>query len=298
MDANVEWAIWARERQQRVEHVLDGVLPSEAAIPGRLHRAMRYSVLGGGKRVRALLCYAGGELTTSDPSVVDSSAAAVELLHAYSLIHDDLPCMDDDVLRRGKPSCHVAFDQATALLAGDALQALAFEVLASDRSLDTGARLGILARFARAVGSNGMAGGQAIDLDSVGRSLDVTRLETMHRMKTGALIAAAVTMGAGCGERLAAGDEAQLDQYAASIGLAFQVVDDILDARSTAEQLGKTPGKDALQHKPTYVSVLGLEVAQRRAAVLHREARAAIAGFGARARRLGELADWIVLRTR
>ena len=293
MNPDLAWAVWSGERQRRIEGVLERVLPSESATPAALHRAMRYAVLGGGKRMRPLLAYAAGELAGADPMIVDGVAAAVELVHAYSLVHDDLPCMDDDALRRGKPTCHVAFGEATALLAGDTLQALAFGTLAGAGMADPGAAVVVLAD---ASGAEGMAGGQAIDLDAVGTSLDLPALERMHRMKTGALIRAAVNLGAACGAPLAASERAALDAYAGAAGLAFQVVDDVLDVEGNEATLGKTPGKDAAQGKPTFVSVLGLAAAKERAEVLRVEAHAALAGFGRRGRRLAELADWIVLR--
>jgi farnesyl diphosphate synthase len=259
-----------------------------------LVEAMRYAVLGGGKRVRPLLAYAAGELAGASPDVVDAAAAAVEMIHAYSLVHDDLPAMDDDVLRRGKPTCHVAFGEATALLAGDALQAHAFAVLGAAPLRDAG---GACALLARAAGPTGMAGGQAIDLAHVGRPMTVAQLETMHRMKTGALIGAAVRLGAACGEPLSAAREAALDGFADAAGLAFQVVDDVLDVEGSATTLGKTAGKDAASNKPTYVSLLGLAAARARADALREEAHAALAPFGGGARRLHEIADWIARRT-
>jgi farnesyl diphosphate synthase len=295
MNPDLEWAVWSSERQRRSEAVLDHVLPRAEVAPAGLSRAMRYAVLDGGKRMRPLLAYAAGEITDAPPGVVDAAAAAVELIHAYSLIHDDMPCMDDDALRRGKPTCHVAFGEATALLAGDALQALAFGVLSSG-GLPDGA--GACALLADAAGMRGMAGGQAIDLDSVGATLTLGQLETMHRMKTGALIRAAVRLGAACGRPLAGAEATALDSYAAAAGLAFQIVDDVLDVEGSAATLGKTAGKDAAQGKPTFVSCLGLGAAKAQAAGLREEARAALAPFGAAARRLGELADWIVLRSR
>jgi farnesyl diphosphate synthase len=294
MNPDLAWAVWCGERQRRIEDVLARVLPAADRAPAPLSRAMRYAVLDGGKRMRPLLAYAAGELTGSLPEVVDAPAAAVELIHAYSLIHDDLPCMDDDALRRGKPSCHAAFGEATALLAGDALQALAFGVLAGARLRDPAEGC---ARLAEAAGARGMAGGQAVDLDSVHATLSRAELETMHRMKTGALIHAAVRLGAACGRPLADAEAAALDAYAAAAGLAFQVVDDVLDVEGSAESLGKTAGKDVAQGKPTFVTCLGLTAARERAAALRAEARAALAPFGAAARRLTELADWIVLRT-
>ncbi len=293
MSPELAWADWSGERQRRVEDVLTRALPAADLDPEPLSRAMRYAVLDGGKRVRPLLAYAGGELTGADADAVDAPAAAVELIHAYSLIHDDLPCMDDDTLRRGKPTCHVAFGEAMALLAGDALQALAFGVLAGDLHSD---RTPACALLADAAGVRGMAGGQAIDLESVGVALPVAKLETMHRMKTGTLIRAAVRLGAACGRTLDPSETRALDHYADTAGLAFQVVDDVLDVEGSAASLGKTAGKDVAQGKPTFVSCLGLAAAKARAEALRVEARAALAPFGTRGRRLAELADWIVLR--
>ncbi|HXX85265.1 MAG TPA: farnesyl diphosphate synthase [Casimicrobiaceae bacterium] len=294
MNPDVAFAIWSGERAQRVAAVLDRVMPPAAEPPQALHEAMRYAVLSGGKRVRALLAYAAGELAGADPDVVDGAAAAVELIHAYSLIHDDLPCMDDDALRRGQPSCHIAYGESMALLAGDALQALAFEVLAGARLRDAAAQLALLARGS---GSRGMAGGQAFDLQSTGATLALAELERMHRLKTGALIRAAVRLGACCGAPMNAEDSDALERYASAVGLAFQIVDDVLDVEGTAQSLGKTAGKDASQRKPTYVSLLGLSAARERAEALRAEARAALAGFGAHARRLGEIADWLTKRS-
>jgi farnesyl diphosphate synthase len=268
-------------------------LPEATALPQRLSEAMRYAVLGGGKRVRPLLAYAAGELAGADPDRVDAPAAAVELIHAYSLIHDDLPCMDDDVLRRGKPTCHVAFGEATALLAGDALQALAFTVLGSSALRDAGDACALLGERA---GVAGMAGGQALDLEATGRTLTLAELEQMHRLKTGALIRASVALGARAGDPVAAHEQAALDAFAGAAGLAFQVVDDILDVEGSAATLGKTAGKDAAQGKATYVSLLGLPAARDYAESLRADARAALAPFGARARRLAELADWLCVR--
>jgi farnesyl diphosphate synthase len=293
MNAEPAWAEWSAERQRRIEDVLARVLPAAELEPERLSRAMRYAVLDGGKRMRPLLAYAAGELAGASPDAVDAPAAAVELIHAYSLIHDDLPCMDDDTLRRGKPTCHVAFGEAMALLAGDALQALAFGVLAADLHSSHSDACALLAD---AAGMRGMAGGQAIDLDSVGVALPVTKLETMHRMKTGALIRAAVRLGAGRGRALGPTETRALDRYADSAGLAFQVVDDVLDVEGSAASLGKTAGKDLAQGKPTFVSSLGLAAAKARAEALRVEAKSALAPFGTSARRLAELADWIVLR--
>jgi farnesyl diphosphate synthase len=293
MRDDLDWAVWSRERQQRVELVLDAALPSVAGPAATLTEAMRYAVLGGGKRVRPLLAYAAGEFARADVARVDAVAAAVEMIHAYSLIHDDLPCMDDDTLRRGRPTAHVAFGEAMALLAGDALQAAAFGLLGASSLRD--ARLAC-ANLARASGVAGMAGGQAIDLGAVGQALPLPDLESMHRMKTGALIRAAVELGAMCGPQSTPAESAALAAYADAAGLAFQVVDDVLDVTGTDASLGKTVGKDAAHGKPTYVTLLGLDEAKRRAESLRLEAHAALAPFGARARRLVELADWIVLR--
>jgi farnesyl diphosphate synthase len=282
--------------QARVEAALERGLPQRDQAPQRLHEAMRYAVLGGGKRIRPLLAFAAGEATGAPAERVEAVACAVELIHAYSLVHDDMPCMDDDVLRRGRPTVHVEFDEATALLVGDALQSAAFELLAdAPPASDRGVQLEMLRRLAQAAGSRGMAGGQAIDLESVGRSLTLPELEFMHILKTGALIRASVTLGAHCGAPTPAALE-RLDHYAKLIGLAFQVVDDTLDAAASTATLGKTAGKDAAQGKPTYVTVLGLERARELAEELRREAHEAIAGFDARAIWLHDLADFIVLR--
>ena len=293
MNPDVAWPIWSRERAQRAESALEHALPAADESPQALHAAMRYAVLGGGKRVRALLAYASAELAGADAGVVDPAAVAVELIHAYSLIHDDLPCMDDDVLRRGKPTCHVAHGEAMALLAGDSLQALAFDVLAKAPLSHAQTHVALLAT---AAGSRGMAGGQALDLSHVGGALSLDQLERMHALKTGALIQAAVRLGAGCGRTLDRAESDALDRYAAAVGLGFQVVDDVLDVEGTAQSLGKTAGKDAMQRKPTYVSLLGLDLARERVAGLRDEAHTALLGFGAKARRLNELADWIALR--
>jgi len=295
MNPDLAWEVWASERSQRVENVLQLALPPATEPPQQLHEAMRYAVLGGGKRIRALLAYAAGELSSADPDTVDAAAAAVELIHAYSLIHDDLPCMDDDALRRGKPACHVAFGEATALLAGDALQSLAFERLASGSMPDSRAQI---ARLARASGSRGMAGGQAVDLANVGVGLTLNELERMHRLKTGALIQAAVRLGAACGRAMSAEENDALDRYADAVGLAFQVRDDVLDVEGTSQSLGKTAGKDAAQGKPTYVSLLGIVAAKARIESLQTEASAALGGLGAAARRLLELGSAMSARTR
>lgn len=258
---------------------------------------MRYAVLGGGKRVRPLLAFAAGEVAQADVERVAIAGAAVELIHAYSLVHDDLPCMDDDVLRRGRPTCHVEFDEATALLVGDALQSLAFQLVGEYRLADDMAtQLEMVKLLAAAAGSRGMAGGQAIDLDSVGKPLSVPELEFMHIHKTGALIRVAALLGVRCGNSLNEGDLGQVDTFAKCVGLAFQVVDDVLDADSSTATLGKTAGKDAKDNKPTYVSAMGIAPAREFAQQLRLRALAAVADFGPRARRLRELADFIVLR--
>ena len=280
-----------------MESVLAEWLPSPEIAPRRLHEAMRYAVLGGGKRVRPLLAFAAGEVTGADPEKVQHAAAAVELIHAYSLVHDDMPAMDDDALRRGKPTVHVEFDEATALLVGDALQSLAFDILASTPLADdAAAQLQMVQMLARAAGSRGMAGGQAIDLASVGKPLDLAELEFMHIHKTGALIRAAVLLGAHCGTAPEAATRA-LDHYAKCIGLAFQVVDDILDAEAPTATLGKTAGKDAAHNKPTYVSLLGTARARELALELRADAHATLEALGAPAQRLRQLADFVVERT-
>ena len=284
---------WVRAHADRVEAVLERVLPSEAGPAAGLASAMRYATLGGGKRIRALLVYAAAEMLGAQAERADSAAAAVELVHSYSLVHDDLPCMDDDSMRRGKPTCHVAFGEAGALLAGDALQALAFEVLARapiERAAEACATL------AQGAGVGGMAGGQAIDLAAVGRALSRSKLETMHKMKTGALIRASVRLGALCAAEADETAMAALDSYAANAGLAFQVVDDVLDVSASSTTLGKTAGKDEAQGKPTYVALLGLAGARDYASALREQAIDALAPFGSRAGRLAELADRIILR--
>ncbi len=293
MNPDLAFPVWSGERQRRIEHVLERALPAPAADATALGRAIRYAALSGGKRIRPLLAYAAGEATGADPAIVDAAAAAVELIHAYSLVHDDLPCMDNDTLRRGRPTCHVAFGEATALLAGDALQALAFAVLAKG-GLPDGALA--CATLAEAAGSRGMAGGQAIDLAAVGATLALPDLEAMHRRKTGALIRAAVNLGAACGRAATTAESTALDRYTEAAGLAFQVIDDVLDVEGSTTSLGKTAGKDAAQGKSTFVSCLGLTAAKERAEALRIEAHVALAPFGPGARRLGELADWIVLR--
>ncbi len=288
---------WASAHQHRFEDVLKALLPQAGLAPQRLHAAMRYSVLDGGKRVRPLLAFAAGELAGADLMRVDIAAAAVEMIHAYSLVHDDMPCMDDDVLRRGKPTCHVEYDEATALLVGDSLQSLAFQLLSENTLSDSPAsQLNMVKLLALASGSRGMAGGQAFDLDSVGKQLNLAELEFMHIHKTGALIRAAILLGAHCGNAL---DDLQLDKldhFGKCVGLAFQVVDDVLDAEADTATLGKTAGKDAENDKPTYVTLLGISEAKRMSAELHAQAIASLSAFGADAQRLRELADFIINR--
>ena len=293
----MDFPAWMSAMQQRCEATLERLLPAAGIAPQRLHQAMRYAALGAGKRVRPLLCHASGSLCGADPAHLDCAAAAVELIHVYSLVHDDLPCMDDDVLRRGKPTCHVEFDEATALLVGDALQSLAFQVLAEYPLAGAPAQLRMLAELARAAGSRGMAGGQAIDLAAVGQALSLEELEFMHIHKTGALIRAAVMLGAHCGAPLGEAELNRLDHFAKVAGLLFQVVDDILDAEASTATLGKTAGKDAAQNKPTYVSLLGAARAKEKAAELREAAQQALLPFGAAARRLSELTDFIVERS-
>jgi farnesyl diphosphate synthase len=291
---------WMKTVQAGSENDLSGFLPPATAVPTKLHAAMRYALLGGGKRVRPLLVYAAGALFGADAAILSRAAAAVEMIHAYSLVHDDMPCMDDDELRRGKPTVHVAYDEATALLVGDALQSQAFLVLAeamADANPVPPARLAAMLRLlAHASGSAGMCGGQAIDLDSVGISLTLAQLEQMHQLKTGALLRASVVLGALAGKDLDENELNALNVYSRAIGLAFQVVDDVLDATADSATLGKTAGKDAADNKPTYVSILGLEPSRALAEKLRLDAHAALAPFGDKALRLRELADLIVQR--
>jgi farnesyl diphosphate synthase len=282
--------------QTRVENALARHLPPAESIPTRLHDAMRYATLAGGKRVRPLLAFAAGELSGATPEKLEIVACAVELIHAYSLVHDDLPCMDDDVLRRGRPTCHVEFDEATALLVGDSLQTRAFELLASQPLGEPNQQLEMIALLAHASGSRGMAGGQALDLAAVGQALDQPELELMHALKTGALIRAAVLLGALAGQPLSPDERGKLDRFAKRAGLLFQVVDDILDCTASTATLGKTAGKDEAAEKPTYVSLLGLDAARAYADELRSDALAALSIFGERATRLTQLADFICHR--
>jgi farnesyl diphosphate synthase len=279
---------------QRVEARLERVLPPAGDAPQRLHAAMRHAVLGGGKRLRPLLVYAAGVATGADESLCDAPAAAVELVHAYSLVHDDLPAMDDDDLRRGRPTVHVAFDEATAILAGDALQALAFGVLA-EADADAAVRVAWLQSLAQAAGARGMCGGQALDMDATGRTLALADLETLHALKTGALIRAAVRMGG-----LAGGADAttlaRLDDYAGALGLAFQIRDDILDVEGDSAQLGKTAGKDQAQEKSTYPALVGMARSKALLAELSEKTKAALGPLGDEAGALRRLAEFAVAR--
>ena len=289
---------WLKTHSERVESALDRLLDSPQTIPHRLHEAMRYAAQGGGKRIRPLLVYAAGQLGNSSSAdqeqMLDAAAVAVECIHAYSLVHDDMPCMDDDDLRRGRPTVHKAFDEATALLVGDALQTRAFEVLANVPG-DENQRLKMIACLAAASGSRGMAGGQAIDLESVGKKLDLAGLKQMHAMKTGALLSCAVELG-GIAANLNANQLAQLDQYSKALGLAFQIVDDVLDATADSQTLGKTAGKDAAANKPTYVTLMGLDYAQQQAKELQEIAMSSLDGFGNQAQALKDLALLVVNR--
>jgi len=285
---------WAQDALDRVETALECWVPEDS--PAGLGEAMRYAVLGGGKRLRPLLVLAACEAVHGEAEAALRAACSVELIHAYSLVHDDMPCMDDDVLRRGKPTVHVAFGEAQAMLAGDAMQALAFEVLTPESGVEPVLQARLCALLARSAGHAGMAGGQAIDLASVGQQLDEAALCDMHRRKTGVLLQASVLMGAACGELDERAWNALAD-YGAAIGLAFQVVDDILDVTQASEVLGKTAGKDQDANKPTYVSVLGLEAAHRYAQSLRAHAHAALAASGLTdTSRLTQLADKVVER--
>lgn len=282
----------------RADEALTRALPGESQPPVELHRAMRYAVLGGGKRLRPLLVYATGLAFGASLDSLDSSSAAVEIIHAYSLVHDDLPAMDDDNLRRGRPTCHVVFGEAMAILAGDALQALAFEVLANDVRLDVdaGIRLDMLRTLALACGSHGMAGGQAFDLAAVGKPLNAAELERMHVHKTGALIRASVRLGALAAGRSDARQLAALEDYGHAVGLAFQIRDDLLDVEADTAQLGKTAGKDAAAHKPTYPAILGIEASRAELAALTTRALDAVDSLDLQAGPLRELARFVAER--
>ena len=288
--------VWMQGVRQRTELALDKCLPAATHNPARLHEAMRYACLNGGKRLRPILVHAAGAVSGATPEALDACAAAIEMVHVYSLVHDDMPCMDDDTLRRGMPTCHVQFDEATALLVGDALQTQAFITL-TDAPLSANTIAELVRTLARASGAAGMAGGQAIDLGSVGRPLNEAELEQMHIMKTGALIRAAIRMGALAGESLDAATLDKLDRYGKVLGLLFQVVDDILDCTGTTEELGKTAGKDAAADKPTYVSLMGLSGAKAFAEDLLAQTQHLIADTGESGQRLKDIALEIVQRT-
>jgi geranylgeranyl pyrophosphate synthase len=284
--------------QARIEGVLDRALALPDPGTERLRAAMRYSVLGAGKRLRPTLVYLTGESLGAPLATLDAPAAAVELIHVYSLVHDDLPAMDDDDLRRGRPTCHKAYDEGTAVLVGDALQALAFDVLANAPMAGSSpqARLQMIRVLARAIGTGGMAGGQAIDLAAVGQVLSVAGIEDMHRRKTGALIECSVLLGALAAGVTAGPELASLERFGAEVGLAFQIQDDILDVEGDPALLGKSTGADAAHAKPTYPSTVGVAAAKRRAAELRGTAVAALSPLGQRAAALAELADFVVSR--
>ena len=287
------------EFQQRVNQALAHWLPPDNLNPTKLHQAMRYAVLGSGKRVRPVLVYATASTLGIPFSRVDGIAAAIEIIHAYSLIHDDLPAMDDDDLRRGHPTCHKQFDEATAILAGDALQALAFYILSHDPQMteDPARRLQMIETLALNSGSRGMAGGQAIDLDSVGKSINITELETMHIHKTGALIRTCIRMAALSAEGIQEDQFEALDSYAKKIGLSFQVQDDILDVIGDTSTLGKPQGSDAGLDKPTFPSIIGLQAAREKAQELHQQALDALDLFGTEADILRHISHWFVERS-
>jgi farnesyl diphosphate synthase len=292
------WEILQKKWRERADAAIEQWLPSDNVAPERLHQAMRYSVINGGKRVRPILVYAAGTALGVDEQKLDAPAVAIELIHAYSLVHDDLPAMDDDDLRRGKPTCHKAFDEATAILAGDALQSLAFHVLLDglDEELPPSQVKDIINTLAVSSGSRGMAGGQAIDLESVGKELNVAQLENMHIHKTGALIRASVRMGALSKPGIDKAMLDKLDHYAKCIGLAFQIQDDILDVEADTETLGKTQGSDMARNKPTYPALLGLEEARQMAAELVEDAIKTLQPFAEAAEPLRAIANYIIKR--
>ena len=296
MTAIFQFQEWLSNHSERAETALDSLLDSAQTTPHRLHEAMRYAAQGGGKRIRPLLVYAAGSLGDAKAQALDAAAVAIECIHAYSLVHDDLPCMDDDDLRRGRPTVHKAFDEATALLVGDALQTRAFEILANAQC-EVDVRLLMISSLAAASGSRGMAGGQAIDLESVGKKLDLAGLKQMHAMKTGALLSCAVELG-GIAAHLNPTQMAQLQKYSTALGLAFQIVDDVLDVTADSQTLGKTAGKDAAANKPTYVTLMGLDYAQKQAKDLQETAIASLTDFGSKADALKDLALLVVNRAK
>ncbi len=282
----------------RMERALSARLPEPSAVPARLHEAMRYSVLGGGKRIRPALLFATARTVGLSEDTVEAAACAVEMMHVYSLVHDDLPAMDDDDLRRGRPTCHKAFDEATALLVGDGLQPLAFQLLATDPTLPTSPaiRLRLIDMLAQAVGTFGMAGGQAIDLAVQGMRLDIAQVEDMHARKTGALIRASVLMAAECAPPLDPNHYAALARFASAVGLAFQIQDDLLDVTGDVSTLGKATGADSERAKPTHPAIIGIPASQQRVRLLHNQAIHALAPFGERASSLRSLANWLLSR--
>ena len=287
---------WQQQAQAQTELALERVLPTAATVPNTLHEAMRYSALDGGKRLRPLLVLAAAELGDADAAALEQAMAAIEMVHVYSLVHDDMPPMDNDSLRRGKPTCHVQYDEATALLVGDALQTQAFDVLSRPTGLPAARQLKMVSVLAQASGSLGMAGGQAIDLANVGKAINQTELEQMHGLKTGALIRAAVALGALSCPNIDDAALQRLDQYAAKLGLAFQVIDDVLDCEADTATLGKTAGKDADNDKPTYVKLMGLAAARAYAETLVADAVALLEPFGEDALRLRQLAEYVTAR--
>jgi farnesyl diphosphate synthase len=284
--------------QKRVDAALDKYLPSDDPPEHNLAEAIRYSVIGGGKRIRPAMVYAAGEAMGVATDLLDIPACAVEMIHAYSLIHDDLPAMDDDDLRRGRPTCHKAFDEATAILAGDALQALAYEILAKDdhKELTPEHRIEMLSLLTEASGAHGMAGGQAVDLASVGKLLTLAQLEHMHQLKTGALIRASILLGGMCKQDISQEELDILDNYAKCIGLSFQIQDDILDVISDTETLGKPQGSDEQQAKPTFPAIIGLETSKQRALEQHQLALKTLEPLGEKADSLRQLSAYIVER--
>jgi farnesyl diphosphate synthase len=297
-ESGTGFATLLKHWQDRVEGALAARLPEANAVPRELHAAMRYSVLGAGKRVRPVLVFATANSLGSDEAAVEGAACAIEFIHAYSLIHDDLPAMDDDDLRRGRPTCHKAFDEATAILAGDALQVLAFQLLASDPTLpkEPSIRLKLIEILALASGTSGMAGGQALDLAAEGKRIGLADVEEIHARKTGALIRAAVMMAAACYPTLSAERSAALDRYATAVGLAFQIQDDLLDIEGDPQLLGKAVGADEAAAKPTYPVVAGVTAARKRMHELHATALDALAPLGPHAQTLVDVSNWLVLR--
>lgn len=294
---NSDFEIASRGLQERVEAVLSERLPDPGTSPRRLHQAMRYTCLNGGKRVRAMLVYAAGESLGVALETLDTPACAVELIHAYSLVHDDLPAMDDDDLRRGRPTCHIQFDEATAILVGDALQSLAFEIIANgDSTIASDRRLDMTRRLAAAIGSRGMVGGQAMDIAAVGTTLSLDALKQVHTNKTGALIRASVALGALASPHVEPPVMDALDSYANNIGLAFQVIDDVLDEEADTETLGKTSGADRAMNKPTYPALLGLSASRQFAQELYEAALGHVAPLGEKGSMLRQLATLVVKR--